>query len=351
MSSFGYSRRHFFAQLGGLLLGSKVSLVSGNERFEAGYKAPPNGEPPLLAIGTGRLLQEHRDGATFWDARRWTPITRIAAKRPRGVGALADGSLLFASAYPDVVHHLLVRADKVLTHPINPSELKSSEPWRVFSSVVEPRGRAWICGGDTPAHFSQINLDALADRAEASETAHITTKSGGPQTFTQLRDGMFVVAIAGDEFRRLGVGKDEGYDLPKSVQKGNALHLAAGSKDDLVWAADAWNGRIHLLEIARPMKVVRTIETNAKDVFSMASADGLLAAALVLSHVEPTFNVVVYDEAGNERCRMIPAFTDTLREQERYTVAIGDQMVAFGGRTEFIAWDLKGTVLHHHVAK
>lgn len=287
----------------------------------------PNREPPTLAFGQHLLGQLTEDVVVLWDVKRCAKVKKIPAKTPWGIGALADGSLLFVemsgSAKVKVTH-----LEKGGVRKTFPAILRRSEQDR-FRMLANPKDASafWILTPERNPSLYAAQLALLVGSLKFTDILH--PPSAANDSLIALPDGELLFV----EGRQLKSPSDGGRALTLPPEVGFPIHLAPGGDKDHLYAA-TWEGALHRLELGKSdVRSTMRIAMGAK-VYALDGAAGRVAALLVEDPLPWTlrFSLVVFGTDGSELLRQelkwlpsrLPVEPISIRLSAEGHVAVGD---------------------------
>lgn len=288
-----------------------------------------------LAFGKRRLAQLVAEGVVVRDSASFAILDRVALEQPRGVLALADGSLLSPGA--KWTFRLLWHDDK----PRPCSSLPLLPGAEMFGDRIDPE-RVWFMsrGGNTLFGYE------LEEKSNAlvSPTEWISLDGFDHRAITSLRDGSFLYTTESGFSRFYGKGE-------KKEIHGNSeevFRLLPGSRSDTVWVLRR-DRRVTLYGFVEgKLARLQTVNLEA-DPFD-AAADGATLAVLELNQPADTawnFVLEVFDVSGKRRFRAeLPAletlgedWVERMTENRNLAVSTDPRRVAVGGPTSLTVFD------------
>lgn len=297
----------------------------------------PLQEPSRLACGSGQLGHLRTSTLVIWDVTSWTQKASIAVENPKGVGALADGSLLVMDT-PTALKGA-VRLRRLRSAEASAAEYRGALSWPPFGLArIFPAANAEEFLLISPGSHYSVEQCALAAHSEARLVASIPMASDEYRSMASLGPGAIGHFFSDAIVKLTFPPNKQTFPLPPEVA---ALHhITPGPQPDQVWVSDA-NEAILLLELGSPCRVLRKIQPGATVVYNLAGS-GAHAAALLLTvspaGVPQSITLAVYHQDGRElwRSGLTPEQAASFR-----SIAVGPHFVAVAGEETIAAWQLE----------
>lgn len=299
----------------------------------------PNFAAPSLAFGDRRLGQLTPQGLVVWSLDKMTRMLSVPIKNPRGLGTLADGSLLaFGAPEPGRIQ---------VIHIPNGGGTKKSYPATLGSdltalSKVFQRGakQFWVLVPDATPSLNSFKLALLEGELELLESRPLEATAS--HSLTALPNGVLAYVEGGN--LQVLTEPPRTYQLPAEVS--HAAFLAPGQDNQHVVVAGL-EGPAALLalpmaETSGTATVVHKFETLGLTVHSMDSAAGRVALLLV-QHTPPEparWTVVSYGADGKESLRqIIPWLPDRAPAEPHFVRISSTGLLAIGNQRRLLVID------------
>jgi hypothetical protein len=301
--------------------------------------SPRRAAPSLVACGKGRIGVVTEDALLVRGTSAYAETLRFPLERPRGVLALADGSLVGIGAANTL---------RLLPHDAKP-KLLPKVPFLPDSSLLADRvnpDRFWNLPRASGALFG---FDAVqGGSAVLSASAWIDIDGYDRRAMGSLRDGSFLYT-SGTGFRQFyGAGRRE----PVLGDSRDVWRILPAARPDSTWVFTGKKATLYMV-LAGKLEKQRTLELETTPFDAESSGDTLAVLELAQPDDAPwSFVLEVFDSGGKRRFRApldaVETFGDDwakrLTENRAVAVCAGprgtadERLVAVGGATHLDVW-------------
>lgn len=299
--------------------------------------APRKGAAVALAFAKGRLGQVTENALTVRDTASYRVKLKLDVEKPRGVAALADGSLFCPGERRSL--RLLWHDDKPRVYP--PMALLPGS--QVFGDRVDPE-RVWSLSASGKKLFGFGLVEKTGELL--APTDWVELDGFDHHALASMRDGSFMYSTESGFSRFHGTGKKE----PVQANSTDVFRILPGSRPDTVWLLRL-DRRVSLHGLVDG-KLARLATVNLEaDPFDAESAGTLLA---VLELDQPSdapwgFVLEVFDVSGKRKFReTLPAvetlgddWVERLTENRSLALSAEPPVVAIGGPTALTVFDAR----------
>ena len=297
----------------------------------------PLQEPSRLAYGNGLVGHLRAGSVVVWDTTSWTQKASIALENPKGIGALADDSLLVMDVPPALKGS--VRLRRLRGAEAAAAEYKGALSWPPFGLVrIYPAASAEEFLLISPGSHYSVEKCVLTASGEARLSDSIAMAADEYRTMASLGTGNLGHFFSDAIVKLTFPASKQSFPLPSEVS--SLRHLAAGPQPDQVWVSDA-SETIILLTLGTPCQVLRKIQPSGSLVYNLAAAGAHVAA--LLTTTSPTgapqsTTLVVYHQDGHEQWRtgLTPG-----QASGAQSLLVGPNFVAVAGEEALAAWRLE----------
>jgi hypothetical protein len=292
---------------------------------------------PSLALGSSWLGQLTDDAVILWDAAKLTRGKRIPLKNPRGIGVLADGSLLAIGA-PEPGSAKVVHINKSGTTKAYPATMRTATD--ALSRVLpHPSGQAFV----VLPPGSEVTLDSYKLALLAGELELLDSRKlpfAAPRSVTAMPDKTLLF-LDGTRLQPVDPSRSEAL-LPIALpaELSPAALIGPGTKGQVFVATEQSVSRVEIT--GGQARATASISTGGRTVYALDSA-GDHCAVILVDQSKPVlaWSLVVYGAGGKELLSKELPFMPARTPAEPHTVRVGASgIVAVGNARHLWAWNV-----------